>query len=47
VPKDKKVDKLKDHGDMDLGYLGFMNDVRMKNVRMPQPRVTWVSFPRK
>jgi hypothetical protein len=32
---------------MDLGYLGFMNDVDMKKERIPQPRTTWVSFPGK
>jgi hypothetical protein len=44
VSKAKKVEKLKDHGYMDLGYLGFVNDVCMKKGWMPQPRATWVSL---
>jgi hypothetical protein len=39
-----KVEKLIDHGYMDLGYSGFMNDVRMKKDWMPQLRATWVAF---
>jgi hypothetical protein len=38
------VDKLKDHGYMDLGYFGFLNDFEMKKEWMPQPRETWVVF---
>jgi hypothetical protein len=31
-----------------VGYSGFMNNVRMsKGEWMPQPRVTWVEFPKK
>jgi hypothetical protein len=41
------VGKLRDSGYMDLGYSGFFNDVDMKKGWMPQPRVTWVSFPGK
>jgi hypothetical protein len=44
VPKANKVDKLRDHGDMDLGYLGFVNEFGMKREWMPQPRETWVSL---
>jgi hypothetical protein len=47
MPKDNKVEKLKDHGYMDLGYSGFTNDVSMKREWIPQPRATWVAFPRK
>jgi hypothetical protein len=44
VPKANKVDKLIDHGYMDLGYSRFMNDVGKKKEGMPQPRATWVTF---
>jgi hypothetical protein len=44
VPKAKKVEKLRDHGYMDLGYLRFMNNVGMKKEWMPQTRETWVSL---
>jgi hypothetical protein len=47
VPEANKVDKLRDHGYMDLGYSGFVNDVGMKREWMPQPRATWVAFPGK
>jgi hypothetical protein len=47
VSEANKVDKLRDHGYMNLGYLGFMNDVGMKREWIPQPRATWVSFPEK
>jgi hypothetical protein len=40
----EKVGKLRDHGYMDLGYSGFVNDGDMKKGWIPQPRVTWVSF---
>jgi hypothetical protein len=35
MSKDNKVDKLRDHGYMDLGYSGFMNDVGMKKSGCP------------
>jgi hypothetical protein len=38
------VGTLRDHGYMDLGYSGFVNDVDMKKGWMPQPRETWVSL---
>jgi hypothetical protein len=38
------VEKLKDHGYMDLGYSRFVNDVCMKKDWIPQPRETWVAF---
>jgi hypothetical protein len=47
MPEAKKVDKLRDHGYMELGYSGFVNDVVMKREWMPQPRATWVALPRK
>jgi hypothetical protein len=47
VPEANKVEKLRDHGYMDLGYLGFLNDVNMEREWMPQPRETWVDFTRK
>jgi hypothetical protein len=36
VEEANKVDKIKDHGYMDLGYLGFMNDVSV-NKRVDAP----------
>jgi hypothetical protein len=45
--EDNKLDKLRDHGCMDLGYSGFVNDVGMKREWMPQPRETWVALPGK
>jgi hypothetical protein len=47
VPEDNIVEKLRDHGYMDLGYLGFVNDFRMKKKWIPQPRETWVALPGK
>jgi hypothetical protein len=47
MPEAKKVDKLKDHWYMYLGYSRFVNDVSMKREWMPQPRATWVDFPGK
>jgi len=39
-----KVNKLRYHGYMDMGYLGFLKNVGMKREWMPQPRETWVDF---
>jgi hypothetical protein len=38
------VEKLNDHGYIDLGYSGFFNDVGMKKDWMPQPREIWVAL---
>jgi hypothetical protein len=35
VPEDNKVEKLRDHGYMNLGYSGFVNDVKKKRVDAP------------
>jgi hypothetical protein len=35
VPEDNKVEKLRDHGYMNLGYSGFVNDVEKKRVDAP------------
>jgi len=43
----EKVGKLRDHGYMDFGYLRFVKDVYMTKGWMPQPMVTWASFPGK
>jgi hypothetical protein len=40
VPEANKLEKLRDHGYMDLGYSGFVGDVKMKKEWMPQPRET-------
>jgi hypothetical protein len=47
VPEANKVEKLRDHGYMDLGYSGFVNNVGIKREWMPQPRATWVTLPGK
>jgi hypothetical protein len=47
MPESKKVDKITDHGYMDLGYFRFMNYVGMKREWIPQPRATWVALLRK
>jgi hypothetical protein len=41
------VDKHRDHGYMDLGYSGLVNDVGMKREWILQPRETWVALPGK
>jgi hypothetical protein len=39
-----KVEKLRDHGNMDLEYSGFVNNVGMKREWILQPRATWVAL---
>jgi hypothetical protein len=36
------VGKHRDREYMDLGYLGFVNNVGVKKRWMPQPSATWV-----
>jgi hypothetical protein len=35
VPEANEAEKLRDHGYMELGYLGFVNDVSVKRVDSP------------